>query len=121
MRAIVSIVFLFLILASANAAEVHLKDGSIVVGSILKLEDGEDLIVDTEYMDEVTIEWDAIKSIHETQVVEIELFDGRRVFGPVVLDERGLTVLGASPEVMVRLVSRPWRWDGVSGASGLYR
>ena len=107
-------------LSVANAAQVHLKDGSIIVGSILKLVDGEDLVVDTEYMDEVTIEWDALKLIHETQVVEIELFDGSRVFGPIVLDDRGLTVLGDEPRTFrpeevfgIDEVSQNF-WDGLS-------
>jgi putative salt-induced outer membrane protein YdiY len=84
-----------------DAAEIRLKDGSLVLGKILLLVDGEDLVVDTEYMDEVTIEWDAIDSIRETQVVEIELFDGRRVFGSFVLDENGLTILGDNPRTFM--------------------
>ena len=48
---------------SANAAEVHVKDGSVVIGTITGLVDGEDLIVDTEYMDDVVIEWDAVNDI----------------------------------------------------------
>jgi putative salt-induced outer membrane protein YdiY len=117
---IICAIFLLLAGVVTQGAEVQLKDGSIIVGTILQLEDGEDLIVDTEYMDEVTIEWDAIDSIHETEVVEIELFDGSRVFGPVVLDEKGLTVLGDEPRTYeseevfgIDEVSETF-WDGLS-------
>ena len=80
--------------AAANAAEIHLKDGSVIFGTILNLQDSEDLIVDTEYMDEVTIEWEAIESIRGTQVIEVELFNGQRLFGEVVLDDEGLSIVG---------------------------
>ena len=79
---------------TANAAEIHLRDGSLVIGSILSLQDSEDLIVDTEHMDEVTIEWEAIREIRETQVIEVELFNGQRLFGRVVLDEKGVSIIG---------------------------
>jgi putative salt-induced outer membrane protein YdiY len=79
---------------TANAAEIHLRDGSLVIGSILSLQDSEDLIVDTEHMDEVTIEWEAIREIRETQVIEVELFNGQRLFGQVVLDEKGVSIIG---------------------------
>jgi len=73
----------------SQAAEFFLKDGSVVIGSIVRLADGEDLVVDTEHMDEVTIEWDAVESIRGAQVVDVELFDGRRLLGAVIFDEDG--------------------------------
>ena len=78
----------------ANAAEVLLRDGSVVIGTILGLQDSEDLIVDTEHMDEVTIEWDAVESIRGTQVIEVELFNGQRLFGQIMLDDKGLSIVG---------------------------
>jgi len=77
-----------------NAAEVRLRDGTVVIGTILSLQDSEDLIVDTEYMDEVTIEWESIESIGGTQVIEVELFNGQRLFGEVKLDENGVSIIG---------------------------
>jgi putative salt-induced outer membrane protein YdiY len=77
-----------------SAAEFHLKDGTVVIGTIVNLVDGEDLIVDTEYMDEVTIEWDSIVTVRGTQVVEVELFDGRRQLGTVSFDEVGVSIIG---------------------------
>jgi putative salt-induced outer membrane protein YdiY len=82
------------VFGTAGAAEVKLRDGSVVIGTILRLQDSEDLIVDTEYMDEVTIDWEAIESIRGTQVIEVELFNGQRLFGQVVLDENGVSIVG---------------------------
>ena len=71
--------------ASSNAAEIVLTDGSRIVGVILSLEDAEDLRVDTEHMDVVTVDWDAVESIDATATLEVELFDGRRIVGPLVV------------------------------------
>ena len=87
-------------LSAVNAAEVYLKDGSIVIGTIKSLTDGEDLDVDTEYMDVVTIEWDAIDQIRGTRIVDIELFDGRRILGKIVLNEDGLSVIGEDTQIV---------------------
>lgn len=87
-------VLLYLMSAAAGAAEIHLQDGSVIQGTILRLVDSEDLVVDTEYMDEVTIEWEAITGIRETQVIEVELFNGERIFGRLALDDKGLSVIG---------------------------
>ena len=76
------------------AAEFHLKDGTVIIGTIVSLVDGEDLVVDTEYMDEVTIEWDAIVTARGTQVVEVELFNGRRELGVVSFDSTGVSIIG---------------------------
>ena len=94
MRFLLTAVLLSCAVASADAAEVRTRDGSVVIGTILGLEDGEDLIVDTEYMDEVVIEWEAIVEIRETQVIEVELFNGQRLFGRVVVDEKGVSIIG---------------------------
>ncbi len=85
----------------ADAAEIRIRDGSLVIGTILGLEDGEDLIVDTEYMDEVVIEWEAIVEIRETQVIEVELFNGERLFGRVVVDEKGVSIIGDETTVIL--------------------
>ncbi len=81
-------------LSAVNAAEVYLKDGSVVIGTIKSLADGEDLDVDTEYMDVVTIDWDAIDEIRGSRTVDVELFDGRRILGKVDLNENGLSIIG---------------------------
>ena len=94
MRVWAAVLLLSLLAPVANAVEIHLKDGSIVYGEILELVDGEDLVVDTEYMDEVTIEWDSVVRVSGTQVVEVELFDGRREVGAVSVGEDGVSITG---------------------------
>ena len=56
MKYAVPFVLYFCSVCASDAAEIHLADGSVIVGSIISLTDGEDLVVDTEYMDEVVIE-----------------------------------------------------------------
>ena len=104
------------------AAEIHLKDGSVLFGSILSLSDGEDLVLDTEYMDEVTIEWDAIEEILDTEVIEVEMYDGTRYFGEIEFTGDSMTIDGdqqvsVSPERVFAIdeVSEGF-WDGL----GLY-
>jgi hypothetical protein len=94
MRIMLTAILFSCAFVSADAAEIHTRDGSIIIGEILGLEDGEDLIVDTEYMDEVVIEWEAITEIRETQVIEVELFNGQRLFGRLVVDEKGVSIIG---------------------------
>ena len=90
----IALLLICLVFNVASAAEVKLRDGSVVIGTILSLVDSEDLIVDTEYMDEVTIEWEAVESIRGSQVIEVELFNGERLFGEIMLDDKGLSIIG---------------------------
>ena len=90
----VTLVAICLVFSMTNAAEVHLSDGSVIIGTILSLEDNEDLIVDTEYMDKVTIEWKAVEKVSGTQVIEVELFNGQRLFGEVAVDAENLSIVG---------------------------
>ena len=107
--------------SAADAAEIHLKDGSVVIGTILSLKDTEDLIVDTEYMDEVVIEWEAVREIRGTQVIEVELFNGQRLFGRVAVDDKGVSILGEETTVTlprdrvftIAEVNESF-WDGLS-------
>lgn len=90
----ITLLLICFVFVAAPAAEIKLRDGSVIVGTILELKDSEDLIVDTEHMDEVTIEWEAIREIRETQLIEVELFNGQRLFGQVMLDEKGISIIG---------------------------
>jgi putative salt-induced outer membrane protein YdiY len=94
MRVVLAIVIFALGALETEAAEFHLKDGSVIVGSIVTLIDGEDLVVDTAYMDKVTIEWEAIKEIHGTQVVDVVTYDDRRFIGTVMFDQGNVTISG---------------------------
>ena len=79
---------------AVDAAEIFLKDGSVVIGTVKSLADGEDLDVDTEHMGVVTIEWDAIDEIRGTRTVNVELFDGRRILRKIVLNEDSVSIIG---------------------------
>ena len=92
MRAMLTLICLAF--SMADAAEVHLRDGTVIIGTILSLVDNDDLIVDTEHMDKVTVEWDAVLKISGTQVIEVELFNGERLFGEVVVDEMKVSIVG---------------------------
>ena len=94
MRLVVSILIVALGLLEAEAAEFHLRDGSVIVGTIVSLVDGEDLVVDTAHMDEVTIEWEAIEEIRGTQVVDVVTFDDRRFIGTVTFDDSTISIAG---------------------------
>jgi putative salt-induced outer membrane protein YdiY len=91
--------FTCLIVGAADAAVIHLRDGSVVIGTILSLANSEDLVVDTEYMDEVVIEWEAVERVQGTQVIEVELFNGERLFGEVAVDEMGISIIGGETTV----------------------
>lgn len=95
------LMFILVLCASADAAEIRLRDGSIVFGGIKSLVDGEDLIVDTEFMDDVTIEWEAIEEIRQTDVIEVELFNGERLFGQVLVNEDGVSIIGDDTTVIL--------------------
>jgi putative salt-induced outer membrane protein YdiY len=118
---------LLLVASDVRAAEVHLQDGSVIIGEILRLIDGEDLIVDTEHMDEVTIEWEAIESIRGTKIVDVELFDGRRYFGRMHLTKEGMSIRDGTGEIArfdpsqiyaVDQFNQTWR-DGLEASTDL--
>lgn len=102
MRHALTIILILIFCCDAFSAEVRLRDGSVVFGTIERLVDGEDLIIDTEYMDDVTIEWDAVEEIRETRVVEVELFNGQRLFGQVKVNKDGVLITGEDTSVMLR-------------------
>lgn len=77
---------------AALSAQVTLTDGSVVYGDILSMSDGDDLVIDTAHMDAVTIDWAAVVSLRDTQVVEVELFNGREALGRVAVEGGQLLV-----------------------------
>ncbi len=85
-----------LTLSCAGAAELQLRDGSVIVGKILRLDDGSDLVIDTAHMDEVTVEWDFVDRLVDTRPVRVELFDGRRLRGSLILERGQLRIEGES-------------------------
>jgi putative salt-induced outer membrane protein YdiY len=114
------VVMIILAAAASEASEVRLRDGSVIVGELLNLVNGEDLIIDTKYMDEVTIEWDAIESVKDTKPVVVELFNGVRITGPMFLDDEGVRIGSpdAEPIDMAAIFAieqfNQAVWDGIS-------
>jgi Protein of unknown function, DUF481 len=100
MRFVFGALAIMLCITAVDAAEVRLKDGSIVIGTIKRLADGEDLDVDTEHMDIVTIDWDAIDEIRGTRTVDVEMFDGARILGEIYLNEDGLSIIGEDTQIV---------------------
>jgi putative salt-induced outer membrane protein YdiY len=86
MKNTLAAVFLCTLSAATLSAQVTLSDGSVVYGDILSMTDGEDLVLDTSHMDTVTIDWEAVVSLRDTRLVEVELFNGRRVMGRVAVE-----------------------------------
>ncbi len=110
---------------AANAASVHLKDGSIIVGSIIGLSDGDDLLLDTEHMDEVIIEWSSVTHVSDTEIVDVELFDGRRFAGTLRRDGESIEIDGesvikvAADEVYWIEEYNETIWEGFSASTDL--
>ena len=102
MRPLFFFTTILLVSVNTNAAEVFLSDGSIVVGTLVSLTGGDDLIVDTEHMGEVEIEPGAVKEIRSTKVLDIELFNGQRLRGQVLVNEDGVTITGDGTSVVLQ-------------------
>ncbi len=107
MKPPVIVVFLLSGCGVASGATIHLEDGSIVIGSIISLADGEDLVVDTEHMDEVVVEWASVTQVDSTEVVDVELFDGRRYAGKLRRDGADIEISGES---VVRVAADDIYW-----------
>ncbi len=107
MKPVAIIAFLLSVTSLADAAEFHLVDGSVVIGSIVRLTDGEDLVVDTEHMDEVVIEWASVTQLRNTEVVDVELFDGRRFAGQLKREGADIEISG-DPSVRVAADNVYW-------------
>jgi hypothetical protein len=93
MRFTVTVLLLFCCALDVFAAEFRLKDDSVVIGTIVRLEDGKDLYVDTEHMGEVKIKWDSIVHASGIQKVEVEFFDGKRRSGILSIDNAGMKII----------------------------
>ncbi len=82
--------------ALLSADEILLEDGSLIIGDIENLVDG-DLYVDTEHMDVIIIDWTAVVEIRSSQEFMIELHSGRRLHGGITRDEKGVTIERQNP------------------------
>ena len=71
-----------LLLSTASADQVVLKNGDRVTGSIIK-KDGKNLIIKTDQFGVVTTSWDQVVSIQADKPVNVVLPDGRTVQGTI--------------------------------------
>jgi hypothetical protein len=92
---------LLLLFASAvlPADQVILKNGDVITGAIVK-KNGNRLTVKSEFLGEVTMPWNAVKSVRSDEALTVELPGGQRVAGK-------LSTAGESLEVSTDLGVKP--------------
>jgi putative salt-induced outer membrane protein YdiY len=74
------------------ADEIHLKNGDIVRGTVVKKEGGK-LTVKTELLGTVTLDWDQVTDIRSTAPLHVVLPGGQRADGPIAT-QGGRLVIG---------------------------
>lgn len=85
----------FWLLASAALADqIILKNGDRLTGNIVT-GDGKSLLLKTEFVGDVTIQWDAITAIESSDILHLTLKDGKRLSGKVTTQDGKFVVAGA--------------------------
>lgn len=79
---VLAILIACLVCSSAFADQIILKNGDRFTGTILK-SDEKSLLLKTEFVGEVTVQWAAIQEINSTQPLHIGLKDGEMIVGQV--------------------------------------
>jgi len=98
---------------------VQLEHGEWLVGEFLSLRD-EELMFDSEEFDDLSLEWDKIRSLYLTGDVITVLLDGRVVRGPISVSSEGVLLHKENESVnrgtvisIVPAVSQWWElWNG---------
>ena len=85
----------FLMPASLFADQIVLKNGDRLTGTI-EQSDGKTLVIKTEFAGEVTVQWPAVQEITSSQVLHINLSDGKTVAGTVTTSDGNLAVSTAN-------------------------
>jgi len=92
MRPLLCVVALFILACSfVFADQVVLNNGDRITGTIVKA-DTKSLIVKTEFMGDVTVQWSAVQQITSTGPLHLELKDGKQLVGPVTTSDSDLAV-----------------------------
>lgn len=89
-------VLLGLLVSVAQADQVTLKNGDRLTGTIVS-GDGKTLLLKTEFVGDVTIQWDAITAIESSQDLHLTLKDGKRLSGKVSTTDGIFVVAAAAP------------------------
>jgi putative salt-induced outer membrane protein YdiY len=88
-------VFLFFT-SGALADQITLKNGDRLSGQITT-GDGKTLLLKTEFVGDVTIQWDAITAIESSDILHLTLKDGKRLSGKITTQD-GKFVVARAPE-----------------------
>jgi hypothetical protein len=92
MRRCALLVFFWVLSAfAASADQVTLKNGDRLSGTIVS-GDEKTLLLKTEFVGDVTIQWDAITAIESSQNLNLTLKDGKRLVGKVSTSDGTLVV-----------------------------
>ena len=92
-------VFSFLVASlAAFADQVVLTNGDRLSGTITK-SDAKSLIIKSEFAGEVTIDWSAVKEIHSTEPLHVDLKSGQALVGPVTTSDDTIAVTTKSGTV----------------------
>jgi putative salt-induced outer membrane protein len=93
-RSVLCGILFALIAVVVNADQVTLKNGDRISGNIVS-GDGKTLLIKTEFVGDVTIQWDAIVGIQSTEDLHLTLKDGKKVAGKVTTTDGKFEVAGA--------------------------
>lgn len=77
---------------------VRLDDGSVIKGEILRLNEDDELVVDTDFADEVEIEVEHIVAIEVDRLFTVRRLDGKKITGYLAISD-GQLVVQATPSV----------------------
>jgi len=88
----------FIVIVSAAADQVSLKNGDRLSGTIVK-SDGKTLVLHTDYAGDVNLKWDAVQGIQASEPLHVELQDGRKAVGAVSSSDDKIEIAtpGAGP------------------------
>jgi len=93
-RRFLCVPFFLLFTSGVLADQITLKNGDRLTGQITT-GDGKNLLLKTEFVGEVTIEWDAITAIESSDILHLTLKDGKRLSGKVTTQDGKFVVAGA--------------------------
>jgi len=82
----------------ALADQVSLKNGDRLSGTIVK-SDASTLVLHTDYAGDVSLKWDAIQGIQSSELLHVELQDGKTAVGPVATADDKLEITTQSGTV----------------------
>jgi hypothetical protein len=85
-----------LFVSAAAADQVTLKNGDRLSGTIVS-SDGKTLLLKTEFVGDVTIQWDAITAIDSSENLNLTTKDGKKLAGKVSTNDGTFVVAGAPP------------------------